>query len=134
MSNESNTLEDRLSLLEKYQVFLGVIVALVMQIVWDFLDRDILNGIWRFVSIIFFGLCVSSLMSVCIFYYLLYKGKKETAEQVVANNLIVVSFIFLAAFLTVSMLFMEKELYVEAGIVWLLSLIVIIYQVYIKGS
>ena len=41
MSNESNTLEERLNLLEKYQAFLGVIVALVMQIIWDFLDRDI---------------------------------------------------------------------------------------------
>ena len=134
MSNESNTLEDRLNLLEKYQVFLGVIVALVMQIIWDFLNREILVGLWRFVAIIFYFLCVSSLISVCIFYSLLYKGKKQKAEQIGAFNLNIVSFVFLAAFLTVSMLFMEKELYIEAGIVWLLSFIVIIYQLYHKNS
>ena len=133
MNNKSNTLEDRLNLLEKYQVFLGIIVALVMQIIWDNLNRDSSYVIWRFISIIFFALCVYSLINVCIFYLLLYIGDKVKAERIGIINLVIVNLIFLSAFFSVSILFYEKKLFFEwFFVLGLGALMIIMFSTYLR--
>lgn len=125
MNNKSASLEDRLNVLEKYQVFLGVIVALVMQIVWDNIKRDAYAS-WRIVFIFFFAFCVYSLLNVCVFYLLLYTGEKVKANKIGVENLFLVIIISMGAFLSLSVFFSEKNLLLESLLPLVLSFIIVL--------
>ncbi|PWI49496.1 hypothetical protein CEE45_01510 [Candidatus Heimdallarchaeota archaeon B3_Heim] len=116
MNNGYPNLERRLKLLENYQVFLGLILALVMQIMWDFLDRESLTPRFLFLSIGFFILSVFCLINICGFYFLLYVGNKTLAVKIGGVNLVLVPFIFIGLLFFVSALILEQDFYEEGMI------------------
>ena len=84
MENKNNDEEKHLEILERYFGFLGVIVALVMTITWDFINGskfETISDNMRIQILFCYAVCLILLGLICLFYILLLKGIIKGAKR-----------------------------------------------------
>lgn len=74
--------EHKSKVAEEFIGFLGVIIALVMTIAWEFLQSKpeeplvILASVWYYLA------CLGALTSICLFYYFRFIDKEDWAKKI----------------------------------------------------
>lgn len=75
--------EKRLEILERYNGFLGIIIALVLTITWDFVSSSKFETVpedIRLAALFSYNMQLILLGTICVFYFLLFLGYDDIAE------------------------------------------------------